>query len=321
MKAWLVVAALLTLVVCAASAALRLSQAGVGCQPWPVCQPELAAAALSATEASVAPVWHEPVRLAHRVSASVAGLMYLLALLFGWSRWSPLQRAAGVGLLVISFGLAWLGRYTPSDKPVVVIGNLLGGHLLLALLTLLIASLAAATRSPSAAPGNAAAARSDAFGPSRRGLAFSAWGLLVLIGVAQIALGALVSVRAAGAACQHGCSPAALLTAAVVAFDPTVGLAALPTAAAHALERQAVLSAHIALGVLLLVLLALAGWRARSHRSPAMLALATTGLGTAMALTAYPLGAAVVHSLLAAATLCAAVLAWHAMRSPARAGA
>jgi cytochrome c oxidase assembly protein subunit 15 len=137
MRAWLWIAAALVLVVSASSAALRLSQAGVGCTPWPACY----AAALAPQPAdAVMPAWHETVRLTHRISATAVGLVFVFIVLFGWSRWRAGERVAGVLLLAISLGLAWLGRHTPSALPAVAVGNLLGGHLLLAALAWLIAA-------------------------------------------------------------------------------------------------------------------------------------------------------------------------------------
>jgi len=125
MKAWWLLAALLVLVISAASALLRLSL------PDP---------------SVTAPAWHEGVRLAHRVSASAAGLVLLLGMLFGWSRWAPAERVAGAGLLVLTAGLALLGRYTPSPQPAVAWANLMGGHALLALVAWLLAAPAAPGR-------------------------------------------------------------------------------------------------------------------------------------------------------------------------------
>jgi heme a synthase len=335
MRFWLVVAAALVLAIATASAMLRLSLAGVGCTPWPACYAERSALqpwqpgsdaaagpAMSAMQSAVRvgesvttpePPWHAGVRLAHRISASAAGLVFLFVVLMGWSRWTAGERVAGLLLLAVSAGLALLGRYTPSTLPVVVLANLIGGHLLLAALAWLLAARAA-SRWPSY--------RSV----ERRRPGGNAWlpvaALLVGLLLLQEGLGSLVSARAAAAACDRGCALADLSSAGAAAFDvlrSNAELSARDAAAAaptmDAPARRAVLQAHT-LGSFAVLLVALwAAWRAR-YAAPAAAALlllsliAAATLGWAMRLQPMPLAAAVGHSVLAALALAAAAAVW-----------
>lgn len=296
MRRLLWLAAALVLVVCAASAALRLSQAGVGCGPWPACYMPHAATA-QAPEVHV-PDWHEPVRLTHRISASVVGLMFVFAVLFGWARWNTGERVAGAGLLLASLALAWLGRYTPSPLPAVALGNLLGGHVVLALLAWLLA-----TSHPQSAP--------------RFGVA-AAVGFVVVVAL-QIALGGLVSARMAAAACIEGCLPGALSGWTLSAFDLGLANSGLASSALDSAERRTVLLAHEGVAVLVLGAAAWVGWRARHALRwkawlPLTLTLIAAAVGLKMARGPYPLGLAVTHSLTAALALAGATVLWRLAR-------
>jgi len=299
MKPLLWLATVLVLVVCTASSALRLSQAGVGCSPWPACYMPHAAA--PEPQAASAPAWHEPVRVTHRISASVVGLMFVFAVLFGWARWNAGERAAGACLLLASLGLAWLGRYTPSPLPAVVLGNLLGGHALLAALAWLLS-----------APRTQIAPRIGAV---------AAFGFVAIVAL-QIALGGLVSARAAAAACIEGCIPGALSGWTLSAFDPGLANSGLGSPALDSAERRSVLLAHEGVAWIVLAASAFVGWRARQSLRwkawlPLALALIAVALGLKMARGPYPLGQAVAHSLIAALALAGATVLWRlALRSP-----
>jgi heme A synthase len=126
------IALALVLVVTLSSAFIRLSQsdlqasrgtAGYGAQAG--------TAAVALSEES--PVFFA--RVLHRIAASAAGLLFLAIAALGWRRWrSDSRRAAAVALVVLAGLLAWLGKYTPSTLPAVMLGNLLGGMALLGLL-------------------------------------------------------------------------------------------------------------------------------------------------------------------------------------------
>ncbi len=112
-RAWLLLAAALVLAIVASSATLR----------------QAAAAGLPAAP------WQEGVRLAHRVSASAAGLVFLFGVLLSWPGWGRGERVAGALLLCCTALLAVVGRYTVAGAALpVVLVNLLGGHALLGLL-------------------------------------------------------------------------------------------------------------------------------------------------------------------------------------------
>lgn len=159
MRALLWLAFALVLVVCLCSAALRLSGAAVACAPAPAClAPQAAGAPAVGTGAAAgaqaegptvasaaAPAntgWQRTLRLTHRVTASLAGLVFLFIVAFGFARWSISERIAGLSLLALTLLLALVGRITPSLSAAVGLVNLLGGHLLLAALAWLLAARA-----------------------------------------------------------------------------------------------------------------------------------------------------------------------------------
>ncbi len=127
------IALALVLVITLSSAFIRLSQSGLSCPEWSACysaQAGTSAAALS--EAS--PVFFA--RVMHRIAASVAGVLLLVIAVLGWRRWrGDSRRAVAIVLVVLAGLLAWLGKYTPSTLPAVMLGNLLGGMALLGMLT------------------------------------------------------------------------------------------------------------------------------------------------------------------------------------------
>lgn len=84
----------------------------------------------------------ETARIAHRVSASIAGLLVLLiaALVFtqSRSRWPDIALAAAT--LTVTLMLAWIGRYSgPAASAAVLFGNLAGGLALSSLLWAIVA--------------------------------------------------------------------------------------------------------------------------------------------------------------------------------------
>ena len=158
--AWL--CAVMVLLITGLSAFLRLSKAGLDCEPWPQCYAQAQQASAETPVAFAQGAMGTAVaRMAHRVIASAALV------------------------LVLALFLAVLGRWTAQARlPAVTLGNLLGGFAMFAL-SVRMALVAAAPLSarPGAAP-----------------LAPWAWlaGLLLL---AQVALGGLVSAGHAGLSC------------------------------------------------------------------------------------------------------------------------
>ncbi|HMN20431.1 MAG TPA: COX15/CtaA family protein [Ottowia sp.] len=163
------------------SAYLRLRQAGLGCSPWPACYGAILGPGPTGVVADAATA---AARQAHRLAASA---MLLLALALGVLTLGPRPRLRregrlALGVLVLTLALAALGVASRgSTLPAVVLGNLLGGFLTLALCARL------------AAVANDAAAPSPAL---RRWLRLAL--LLVLV---QACLGGLVSASFSATSC------------------------------------------------------------------------------------------------------------------------
>ena len=156
--------ALLMVVVVAASAWLRLAQQRPACDYWPVCriaagpqQWAVAPSGFPASPGAASPGMAGPgvaspdaigaTRAVHRVAASMVLLIVLvltvLALMPGQRR----HRAAGLALalLGLAIGLALLGIVTPGSRaPPVLLGNMLGGLLMLGFAWRLVRRLGAA---------------------------------------------------------------------------------------------------------------------------------------------------------------------------------
>lgn len=179
--------AALVLAITSLSAFIRLSQAGLGCEPWPGC---VGSALRAAQDGGAAPVGDstavQVARLAHRViaTAALACVVTMVALcLVGRPRmWR--DGVLALLLLALALGLAVLGVWTSGSRvPAVAMGNLLGGMLMFALCWRL------------AAP------------PQRQG-GGRATAVSVLAGIAafallgQIGLGALTSASFAGQSCS-----------------------------------------------------------------------------------------------------------------------
>lgn len=289
--------ALLVLLITSLSAFIRLSQAGLGCAPWPVCYGSALQAAqrgVAATAGDSTPV--QVARLAHRVIATTAlvGVLTLAALcLVGRPR---LWRSGGVAVaaLLLAIGLAVLGAATRGSRlPAVAMGNLLGGMLMFALCW----RLAAPARATGRVSGGAVTAL--------------AW-LVSLALLLQLGLGALTSSSYAGLSCSglFDClrstdaahwpwamldpwreptwDPAVLPVHGVAALTPLMHRlgAALLVLLAVPLAWQAVRGGHRRAGAALLVLLVL------------QLALGVMLVGTGLALPV-----ALCHNLVAAAML------------------
>jgi len=284
----LAASAVLVLIITSISAYLRLSQYGLGCADWPACYGAnpVGEAALSESD----PLFW--MRVVHRISATAAGLLFVAIALFWWNGWgSTKERVLSVAPLALALFLAWLGRYTPSSLPAVTIGNLLGGMATLAVLWWL-RSAALAHRSTHRA--GAAPAIAGAAGVGL-GLVF-----------AQIALGALVSVRFAAAACP------AFPTCG--AWDGAFELSGLNPFADIARQelgehtRQVLHMMHRYAGAAIALYLAWVGARAvrlgGSRRGLGLLLLglvaAQFALSVALVLLQVPLGMAVAHNVLAA---------------------
>jgi hypothetical protein len=93
------------------------------------------------------------VRGIHRVAASLAFIVLVGVAIFGWDELQPLggSRAALAAQVALAAALAFLGYYTPSDHPLVVFGNPLGGLAMVGLAwwLVLVASRSPPPRRPS----------------------------------------------------------------------------------------------------------------------------------------------------------------------------
>jgi cytochrome c oxidase assembly protein subunit 15 len=133
--AWILV--LLMLAVTSLSAGLRLTQPRPDCADWPVCRapPEPGGGVELQLRADTPPAV-ATARAAHRAMASLALLSAVILVLLSLAR-RPTD-ATAVGLagaqLLVGLGLAALGIVTPGSRAIaVLLGNLLGGLLMLAL--------------------------------------------------------------------------------------------------------------------------------------------------------------------------------------------
>lgn len=331
MKRLAVLACLLTVCITASSALIRHWQAGLDCGAWAACAAVLpvrtnagsadpgaatgdTAAGQAATDsragasAKTAAVSDPPpeairfARLAHRASASAVGLLVGLIALFGWLRFSAGQRVAAAIALVDTAFLAWLGRYTPHDLPLVTVGNVGGGILLAAALAWIAATPRIRARGARAAglgfvPGPAASRKLRPVTGSRRAAGF-ALALMVLL----VFSGAMISVRNAVPACpQWLCFDGAGLEA--KAFDPREsGDAGKASALGMHLVHRGLALAFAATAVLAL----LRKWKAGAPAdrllagTVALLLAAQIGLGLGTASGLAPLAAASLHNAVAA---------------------
>jgi heme A synthase len=128
---------LLMLVVTSASAWLRLAQPRPACVDWPGCRSADRPAAPAVAPALLgAPRVLALVRATHRGAATAVLLLVLAMVVLTLAR-PPRRRVAGrlaLALLVLALGLSALGIVTPGSSAAgVLLGNLLGGLLMLAL--------------------------------------------------------------------------------------------------------------------------------------------------------------------------------------------
>jgi heme a synthase len=301
------VGAVLMLVVIVSSAFLRLTQAGLSCADWPMCYGRVDANAVATSGVLVA-------RFAHRVAASVVGVVLLAVILIGVTQrpWLKRQVVIAAAALAIALSLAALGAQFPAagseiPSPPVILANLGGGFALFALLWLL-----RLTTLPPAAKTT----------PWLK-LAVT---LALFATIAQIALGALVSAKFAALACPAfpGCGGdwhAGALLDSIDPFSDRVlgpeGAIVRPATLAplHWAHRVGAL-AVLVLGATVAAPLLRAGGRGRSLGAIlAMLLVVQPVLGAAMVLASFPLALAVAHNAGAALLLVALVTAAHALRA------
>jgi heme a synthase len=283
--------AALVLAITSLSAFIRLSGAGLGCEPWPECY----AQRLQATGQHMAPPAEGAVasaRIAHRVAA-VAALLLVISMVMTTLSKAPVLRRQGrmaLGLLALALFLAILGRWTTDARmPAVMLGNLLAGFAMFALSCRLIQSTGQAPVATAARDGLARWAR---------------FGVALL--VAQIILGGLVSAGHAGLscprllACDLGGGSWQLLNpwheTPIDVADPVNPAGAL----VHGLHRAgAVLVAAV------LLPLGVAAWRRGRRAGGAVIVLLVVQamLGALLILGGLPLFIALAHNVVAALLL------------------
>jgi cytochrome c oxidase assembly protein subunit 15 len=183
--AW--ICAALVIAITSLSAYLRLTKAGLGCADWPQCYGQsLRAQQRGAPVAPDEATATATARLAHR-GAAVAALLLVIMMAMTCLASRPLLWREGLlalALLGCALFLTVLGVWTAGARvPAVTLGNLLGGFVLLALCWRM-------------AQG---AGRSR---PNVGALAAWAWLGVVLL-LAQISLGGLVSASFAGLSCPE----------------------------------------------------------------------------------------------------------------------
>lgn len=285
------------------SAYLRLDHSGIGCADWPACygmiggagdvEPTVASTfERLATEAEQPMSWATPL---HRLVASILGLTVLAMTLLAFSqKHERLLTTTALGLTVF---LAWLGIYSSGlHSPAVVMGNLGGGFLMLALLGWIVLRR----------PGKTVSAPS-----SVRAWTLGALCLLLL----QIGLGGLTSANFAASACPTlpTCNGRVLPGPGLPkAFDlgrthevgPTgIALGGEERAAIHQLHRLGAVATAIV--VIIAGVLALRANIVATAVLLLALVAAEFGVGIAAVITELPIGIAVAHNWLAAMLLLA----------------
>jgi cytochrome c oxidase assembly protein subunit 15 len=190
MKKLAMICLLLVIALVSLSAYLRLDHSGIGCAQWPGCYGNIGVIGETGltvdnayerlVEDATKPMsWATP---AHRLVATVLGL--LVAAITLWSFMLRRDRILSLAVLSITVFLAWLGIYSGGlHSPAVVMGNLGGGFLMLALLGWMVV-------------------RNDK-PKSNAGPVVRRWTIAALLILAlQIGLGGLTSANFAATACQ-----------------------------------------------------------------------------------------------------------------------
>jgi cytochrome c oxidase assembly protein subunit 15 len=284
--------AALVLAITSLSAFIRLSRAGLGCEPWPQCYGQSLRAASDALEQPVAR-GVAVARLAHRVVA-VAALVVIVMMVMTALFSAPILWREGrlaLALLGLAVFLAVLGRWTADARvPAVMLGNLLAGFAMFALACRLV--LVSSRRPPVRAVARA-------------------WVVLAtLVLVAQLALGGLASAGHAGISCPElaRCDFSAGSWQLLNPWHASHFDAADPGNAAGALLAFLHRAASL-LVVIVLLPLGIVAWR-RGRRAGIVMVLllgVQMALGALLVLAALPLPLALAHNLVAALLLCALV--------------
>lgn len=306
MRSVAVASLLLVLLLVSLSAYLRLDHSGIGCSPWPSCYGNIGSAAApegaADTYQRLLREAQQPAARAtrlHRLVASVLGLLILALSLLALLQ--KRDRMLSLTLLALTVFLAVLGmRSGGLHDPAVVMGNLVGGFLMLGLLGWLVLRLPPAGQ------------------PARNPLRLAVLAALALLGL-QILLGGYTSANFAASACHTvpACNGSYLPGSEL--------LVALDLSRVHAVdsngfviggaERADIHKLHRLTAVLVLLATLAAGSMALRHgqrlRCAGVLVIALVtlefGLGVAAIVAALPIALAVAHNWLAALLLLALI--------------
>lgn len=297
---------LLIVLLVSLAAYLRLASSGIGCPDWPACYGRIAAPqgagpslgipamqsgvahAVASTGGSRPMAWATP---AHRLVASALGLCIIGMTIFSFR--ARRYRVQCVVLLGLTVFLAVLGVWSGGLRsPAIVMGNLVGGFSILALLGWMVLG-----------PGGGKRFVPDAGGR---------WAILATLLLAlQIVLGGLTSANFAATACTtlpdcHGSYfPGPALAAALdlgrrhELTNQGVVVGGQEQADIHKLHRLgAVLTSAV---VVIAGIVAIRGRSGRTRVGAAVivLVLAEVSLGVAATLSKLPIGMAVAHNWLA----------------------
>lgn len=283
--------AALVLAITSLSAFIRLSGAGLGCEPWPQCYGQ---SLRDASGAVAQPVARSVAvaRLAHRVVAMAALVVIIMMVMTSLFSAPILWREGRLALALLGLAvfLAVLGVWTADARvPAVMLGNLLAGFAMFALACRL--ALVTSMKRPGVR------------------VISGAWVVLAtLLLVTQLVLGGLSSAGHAGISCPElaRCDPSAgswqlLNPWHALHYDP-----ADPANAAGAL--LAFLHRAASLLVLAVLLpLGIVAWH-RGHRAGSVLVVllgVQMALGALLVVAALPLAVALAHNLVAALLLAA----------------
>lgn len=314
--------AALVFVVIVASAFMRHTQAGLGCDDWPACYARVgvadpAAGSPDATDKVAAGAARVPgtaatpstgvriARLAHRLAATGVLALVIGMLLVAWTQ-RPAWKREGVlatAALVVAGALAMLGIATPGAMlPAVTLGNLVGGYLMLALLAATWAS--ARQRDIGMRGPDSTGAAPTARAPSLRWMALGALALVFV----QAWLGGTIGAQYALTACPTvGACPSSPPDAASAAgaFDPMRALTIAKGRVVPPADSVHVHLAHRALAIVVLVAALIVAYALRRRdrdvsRLIVRLVFAAFLLGVASILAMPSLPLAVLHNATAA---------------------
>jgi cytochrome c oxidase assembly protein subunit 15 len=289
LRRMLLASVILVLIVVSTSAFIRLSQAGLGCADWPACygqKAQLSWAAAAAADPSIFVA-----RGLHRLSASIVAIVLVLVVLLGWDALAQRgARGAALAVLALAAFLAGLGFFTPSSVPAVLLGNLLGGMAMAALLWFIC---------------RCAAARAER--PGRALVWFALAALCV-----QISLGGLIGAHRAALACDTltACQGSWWPDADWRLFNPFIDTAGMspPAAALQAVamaHRYGALVIAAMLGYVGISAIGRGGGTAARGRVLLVLLSVQLALGALAVLARLPLPVVLLHNLGAALLLAA----------------